>query len=234
MQIYIDTETEQQLNESAVKKRLAAPIEDRKTEMVPQPPVTDDEGNSTPRPDRPVERVRSITRTFASLEVVSDEDLAGVNVERIEFIETPKPDVEPWQSVEAGPIDKSTPGEWRATWVVIDPSLEDAKALAKARLDFDFDASLQPVSHDGKLWVPGHSSAAVIDDVVRMTEYAGGTEVTLTDASNAEHTYTLAAARGVSAAVGVSYQAQFLLRAAKRREIDAATTVTGAMSVTWQ
>lgn len=168
-----------------------------------------------------------------SEELWDTEYLSQWGVSVIEIIETEPPEVSaPSYAVDAG-WDKSTPGQWTQQWEVVDPNLDEARAFSLARLNRDFDASLQPVEHDGKLWRPGIASASAIRDVVDMTEFAGGAHVILADSSDEVHEYALADARLVSVQIGAVYQAGYMDRAAKRRAIADAETAAEALAVVW-
>lgn len=53
--------------------------------------------------------------------------LETLGVDVVDYIETPVPEVEQWQTVTAGPLDKTTvAGEWRTTWVVNTSTVADA------------------------------------------------------------------------------------------------------------
>ncbi|WP_041522992.1 DUF4376 domain-containing protein [Gilvimarinus agarilyticus] len=146
MQLYIDAQTRTELSEREVKTRLSQPIQRTKTDLVPQPPLVeyDEAGeviSTTERDPQPVERNVTVTRTVGNVAAVTNAELADVDVLRIEYIETPPPVIEPWQTVAQGEIDKSAPGEWRTTWVINTPPLADivdAKLaeIAAARWEF--------------------------------------------------------------------------------------------------
>ena len=146
MQLYIDAQTQTELSEREVKARLSRPIQRTKTDWVTPEvvPVYDEAGEPikqpTPEPV-PVTRDVAVTRTVANVAAVTNAELADVGVLRIEYIETPAPVVEPWQTVVQGELDKSVPSEWRTTWVINTPPLSDivdAKLaeIAAARWEF--------------------------------------------------------------------------------------------------
>lgn len=75
----------------------------------------------------------------SNLEAITQIELAAVGIKRIDFIESSTPEVEAWQAVTAGPVDKSEPSVWRTTWVVVNPTVDEAVALRKANIEQERD-----------------------------------------------------------------------------------------------
>src|SRR5690554_5820702 len=66
---------------------------------------------------------------------IDDDMLATVGVQRIQIIETPAPDIEPWQTLEQGPLDKTVAGVWSTTWIVVSPTVAEALEMRKAAIE---------------------------------------------------------------------------------------------------
>ncbi|WP_020208291.1 hypothetical protein [Gilvimarinus chinensis] len=177
-------------------------------------------------------RERAAPVGLKSAEFWDNELLSNYGVTLIEYVRTPAPEVEKPYFVRE--IEPEKVGQtWTQAWEVVVPSLDDAKTFALNKLDSDFDASLPPVIYDGKPWKPGHSSAAVIRDAAEMAELHGAQTIELTDADYNQHTYTLADAKLVSAAIGIAYQSAFLQRNGKRKLIIDAESPVDALAVKW-
>jgi hypothetical protein len=178
---------------------------------------------------------RDVKKRFAPTIVndINGVDLASVGVAQVEFIETPAPTVEPWQTLEAGPIEK-TETTWTTTWNVIEPTLEQAQTYKSSEIMARYEADkLTPVTTDGADWKGGFSSAQGIDSVTRMAEERGDTSVTLYDVTGASHVKTIAEAKAITLAIGDAYQVVYGKMATKLNAVATATTVSDVLAVSW-
>lgn len=123
--------------------------------------------------DDDVVRSRFMPTIVNRLNDVPADQLAAVNVARIEFIETDPPTLAPWEMCEPGPIDKSEPGVWRTTWIVTSTPIADVKAAANARINRErnamlaSDALLLPAA--GSVWQYNATSLQVLNEALLMT-----------------------------------------------------------------
>jgi len=91
------------------------------------------------------------------------------------------------------------------------------------------EASLLPVTHDAIEWNGGFESSLAIDGVTRITENAGGSEVTIYDYHNVGHVLTLTQAKALASAIGISYQVAFATKQARMVALHAITIDTENM-----
>lgn len=118
-------------------------------------------------------RTRFMPTIINRLEEIPDDQLASVNVVRVEFIETDPPEIEPWQTCEPGPIDKSESGVWRTTWDVSNAPINDVKAAANARINRERNAMLASdlllLPAAGSVWQYNASALQVLNETLLMT-----------------------------------------------------------------
>lgn len=171
---------------------------------------------------------------------LSDDQLAAVQVARIEFIETDPPTLAPWEMCEPGPIDKSEPGVWRTTWTVTSAPIADVKAAANARINHERNAMLASdlllLPAAGSVWQYNASSLQVLNEALLMT---GVDEQTFLppfwrDANNVNHTCTrnllIAIAASYAAYKSEIWAASWAMKAAID---DPGTGIAGAAAITW-
>jgi|SRR5690554_3392525 len=70
-----------------------------------------------------------------NLDGLGGEQLDSVGVSVVDYIETPAPEVEPWQTLEQGPLDKTVAGVWSTTWIVVSPTVAESLEMRKAAIE---------------------------------------------------------------------------------------------------
>lgn len=159
---------------------------------------------------------------------------SDVGVGQIEYIETPMPLLNTWETCEQGPIDKSEQGVWRTTWNIIQPTLTEARNYKTAEIITAYENKKKtPAEYLGKQWRGGFESAQGIDGWARMAERAGIPTVELVDNNGDPHTVTTDQAIEVAMAVGFSYQHVFSKKEALIKQIKQAETVPDVLAISW-
>lgn len=185
-------------------------------------------------------RSRFMPTIVNRLNDVPDDQLAAVNVARIEFVETDPPALAPWELCEPGPIDKSEPGVWRTTWIVTSVPLADVKAAAHARINRERNAMLASdlllLPAANSVWQYNASSLQVLNETLLMTGV--DEEIFLPpfwrDAYNTNHVCTrnllIAIAASYAAYKAEVWAASWAMKAAID---DPGTEIAGVAAITW-
>ena len=72
----------------------------------------------------------------------------------------------------------------------------------------------------GNTWKGGESSAMKVKSAIELTQFAGLSEITITDAKREPHVMPIADALTVAAVIGADYQRKFLARQATIRALE--------------
>ena len=72
----------------------------------------------------------------------------------------------------------------------------------------------------GNTWKGGESSAMKVKSAIELTQFAGLSEITITDAKREPHVMPIADALTVAATIGADYQRKFLARQAAIRALE--------------
>ncbi|WP_339898282.1 DUF4376 domain-containing protein [uncultured Gilvimarinus sp.] len=138
-------------------------------------------------------------RSVQSVDTLSEADLTSIGVAKVEIVNTPEPELQPWQYVTEGPTSKAN-GVWANTWIIHDKPLNECKVELRAQRNYERALMLESPSlvlsiSDGSRWKFDQSSLTVLRENLLLYSLNPAPEslpAVWRDEDNADHPCSIA------------------------------------------